>query len=177
MADQHLFWITSRAAGVLALLLATASVCVGLLMGGRLVRRRGVDLRATHEALSLAAMLAIGVHAAALLGDSYMSPSLADVTVPLVSSFHRFWTSLGIACGWLTLILGLSYYWRARIGVARWRRLHRYTAVVWLASIAHAIGQGTDVGRPWFLLGVGALVVPARGLLAVRMTEPKGVTT
>jgi methionine sulfoxide reductase heme-binding subunit len=108
MTDGHLFWITSRAAGILALLLATASVTVGLLMSGRLVRRRGPDLRATHEALAIATMAAIVVHAGALLGDSFMSPSLADITLPFASSFHRFWTTLGILCGWGTLILGLS---------------------------------------------------------------------
>ncbi len=176
MADGHLFWITSRAAGILALLLSTAAVTVGLLMGGRLVRRRGPDLRVTHEALAIATMAAVVVHAGALLGDSFMSPSLADITVPFVSSFERFWTTLGILCGWGTLILGLSYYARSRIGVQRWRRLHRLTAVVWLASIAHALGEGSDAGEAWFLLGAGALVVPALTLLAVRTTSTKGVT-
>ena len=60
---MHLFWITSRAAGVLALLLSSAAVCVGLMMGGRLVQRRGPDLRVTHEALALATMVAIVIHA------------------------------------------------------------------------------------------------------------------
>jgi sulfoxide reductase heme-binding subunit YedZ len=176
MADEHLFWITSRAAGILALLLSTAAVAVGLLMGGRLVRRRGVDLRATHEALALAALLAIAVHAVALLFDSFLSPSVLDVTLPFVSAYHRLYTTLGILSGWALALLGLSYYWRGRIGVARWRRLHRWTALVWVLSIVHALGEGTDAGETWFLLGIGALVVPALGLLAVRMTEPKGVT-
>jgi sulfoxide reductase heme-binding subunit YedZ len=177
MPAEHLFWITSRAAGILALLLSTGAVSVGLLMGGRMVRRRGVDLRATHEALALAALAAIAIHAGALLFDSFMSPSILDITIPFVSSFNRLFTTLGILCGWATALLGLSYYWRARVGVARWRRLHRYTALVWLLSIVHALGEGTDAGQAWFLLGAGALVIPALGLLAVRMTEPKGVTT
>jgi sulfoxide reductase heme-binding subunit YedZ len=177
MPAEHLFWITSRAAGILALLLSTGAVSVGLLMGGRMVRRRGVDLRATHEALALAALAAIAIHAGALLFDSFMSPSILDITIPFVSSFNRLFTTLGILCGWATALLGLSYYWRARIGVARWRRLHRYTALVWLLSIVHALGEGTDAGQAWFLLGAGALFIPALGLLAVRMTEPKGVTT
>jgi methionine sulfoxide reductase heme-binding subunit len=177
MTEGHLFWITSRAAGTLALLLSSAAVCVGVAMSGRMIRRRGPDLRATHEALSLAAMLAIVVHAGALLGDSFMAPSLADLTIPFVSSFNRLWTTVGIVAGWLTLILGLSYYARARIGVARWRRLHRWTAVVWLASVAHAIGEESDIRQAWFLLGVGALALPALTLLAVRHSTPKGATT
>jgi methionine sulfoxide reductase heme-binding subunit len=177
MADEHLFWITSRAAGILALLLSTAAVSVGVLMGGRMIRRRGPDLRATHEALALATLAAIAIHAGALLFDSFLSASVFDIALPFVSSYHRLFTTLGILCGWATVLLGLSYYVRARIGVARWRRLHRFTALVWLLSIVHALGEGTDAGEAWFLLGAGALVVPAIGLLAVRMTEPKGVTT
>ena len=65
----HIYWLTSRAAGIAALLLSSLSVCVGLLMGGRLLKGRGPDLRATHEALSLATLGALLVHGLALLGD------------------------------------------------------------------------------------------------------------
>ena len=70
---DHFFWITSRAAGTAALLLSSAAVCVGLAMGGRLVRGR--DLSATHEALSLATIAALGVHALSLLGDGFRWPT------------------------------------------------------------------------------------------------------
>ena len=39
------WWITSRAAGIAALVLASASVGVGLLIGGRFGRGHGPDLR------------------------------------------------------------------------------------------------------------------------------------
>jgi len=69
--EEHLFWIASRAAGIAALLLSSAAVGVGLTMGGRMVKGRGLDLRAAHEALSLATLIAIVVHAAALLGIAH----------------------------------------------------------------------------------------------------------
>jgi len=52
--SPHLYWITSRAAGSAALILSSLSVCAGLLMGGRLLKRSGPELRVTHEALSVA---------------------------------------------------------------------------------------------------------------------------
>ena len=92
LADTHVFWITSRAAGVVALLAASAAVTIGLLMGGRMVKRRGLDLRAVHEALSLATLIALAVHAVALLGDAFIgSPS------PTSRSRSRAATA---ACGW-----------------------------------------------------------------------------
>src|SRR5213075_1925636 len=108
MVEHHLFWITSRAAGIAALLFASAAVAVGLTLGGRLLKGRGPDLRITHEAL---------------------------------------WMATGIIGGWMMILLGVSYYARTRIGIERWRKWHRFTALGWLLGLAHALGQGTDAGR------------------------------
>lgn len=170
---MHAFWITSRAAGFAALLFASLSVGLGLAMAARLARGRVRDPRALHEALSLATLAALGVHAVSLLGDSYLHPSLADISIPLVSGYHRGWMALGIVAGWSLVLLGLSYYARGRIGAARWRTAHRFTALAWLAGAVHALGMGTDAGRPWFLAATAAVALPAVALLALRMTpEP-----
>ena len=170
MDTEHLFWITSRAAGVAVLLAASGAVTLGLLMGGRMTRGITTQLKAGHEALSLAALVALVVHAGALLGDNYLSPSLADVTIPFVSDYETLWTSTGIVAGWLLLLLGGSYYVRDRIGPARWRRLHRWTALAWLMGVIHGLMEGTDAGTPWFLATVAAVVLPAFTLLAVRLS-------
>jgi sulfoxide reductase heme-binding subunit YedZ len=70
--------------------------------------------------------------------------------------------------GWGLVALGISYYFRSRIGVARWKRLHRWTALAWVLGIAHSLGEGTDAGTRWFLVLTAIAVVPALGLLAVR---------
>src|SRR4051794_4642299 len=155
---MHFFWITSRAAGIAALLAATAAVALGLLMSTRL--RKSADFKPMHEALSLATLVALAVHALSLLGDSYLSPSLADVTIPFVGGYERLWTSIGIVGGWMLMILGLSYYVRGRIGPARWRGLHRFTALAWVLGIVHAVGEGTDAGAAWFLLTAAAVILP-----------------
>jgi sulfoxide reductase heme-binding subunit YedZ len=167
-AAPHLFWITSRAAGSAALLLSSAGVGMGLLMGGRFAKRRMSDLRVLHEALSLATMAAIAVHALSLLGDHFMQPSLLDIAVPFASAYKTFWTSMGIVAGWAIIALGLSFYVRDRIGMQRWRRLHRYTALAWVLGLVHSLGEGTDAGTSWFLAMTAIAVVPALGLLLVR---------
>jgi sulfoxide reductase heme-binding subunit YedZ len=170
MLGEHFFWITSRAAGVVALIAASLAVSLGLMMGGRLAAVRKPDLRVTHEALSLATLGALAVHALALLGDSYMKPGLADLTLPFVSGYQRLWTTTGIVAGWVLILLGLSYYLRGRIGPARWRSLHRFTALGWLLGVVHSVGEGTDAGAVWFLVAAGAVVLPASALLAARLT-------
>jgi sulfoxide reductase heme-binding subunit YedZ len=165
----HLFWITSRAAGFAALILASVAVSLGLLMSRKLLRGRTLDLRATHEVLSLSTIAAIVVHAVALLGDGFLNPSLADISIPFVSSYRSVWTTLGIVSGWALILLGLSYYARGRIGAARWRKLHRFTALAWVAGLAHSLGEGTDAGQLWFLAMLAIVAVPALALLAARL--------
>src|SRR3954453_13374445 len=179
---DHVFWITSRAAGVAALIVSSAAVCVGLLMSGT-TRRRIPDLRVVHEALSLATLAALTLHALSLLGDSFMAPNLADIAIPFVSGYQRFWTSMGIVAGWMLMLLGLSYYVRGRIGPARWRQVARFTVPAWdleggrvpaggwklhrftppalVLGVGHTVGEGADAGAAWFLLTTAAVVLPA----------------
>jgi methionine sulfoxide reductase heme-binding subunit len=167
----HLFWITSRAAGTAALVVASLAVSLGLLMSTRLLKRfKAADLRVVHETLSLATMVAIAVHGLSLIGDRFMHPSLLDVTVPFVGPFKTGWTAVGIVSGWLLIALGLSYYARARIGIERWRRLHRFTALAWLLGLVHSLGEGTDAGQTWFLAMIGIVTVPALTLLLWRLS-------
>ncbi len=164
----HIFWITSRAAGFAALILASLGVSLGLLMSTKLLRRRGPDLIAVHEMISLATIVAIVVHAVALLGDSYLKPSLGDITIPFLSSYKSGWTSVGIIAGWGLIVLGLSYYARKHIGAKRWRKLHRFTALAWIAGLVHSLGEGTDAGQIWFLAMLALVALPALALLATR---------
>jgi sulfoxide reductase heme-binding subunit YedZ len=165
----HIFWITSRAAGSAALLLSSFGVCIGLLMGGRLVKRRGLDLRATHEAVSLATLAAILVHGVSLLGDHFLHPSLADISVPFAFAYKTGWTTTGIVAGWGLVLLGLSYYARKWIGSQRWRKLHRFTVAAWALGVIHSLGEGTDAGETWFMAMAAIAIVPAVVLFFARL--------
>jgi sulfoxide reductase heme-binding subunit YedZ len=164
----HLFWITSRAAGGAALLLASASVAVGLMISARRSGSNKRDLRSVHEALSLSTLAMVAAHGLSLLGDAYLDPGLTGIAIPFLSFYRPLWTALGIVSGYGLAALGLTYYLHERIGASRWRRLHRLTAVFWVAAIAHTIGAGSDAAEPWFLAISAALVVPAALLLALR---------
>ena len=164
------WWTTTRAAGSVALVAASLSVCVGLIMSRRLIKGRRNDLRTIHEALSLATLAALAVHVLSLLADSYFHPTILDLTVPFVSGYREPWMSIGIISGWALAILGLTYYARDRIGQERWRRLHRWTALAWLGGLFHSLGTGTDSGRAWFLAMTAVVAVPAVLLLVQRFS-------
>jgi sulfoxide reductase heme-binding subunit YedZ len=168
IAGEHIFWITSRAAGGAALLLSGAAVAVGLMMSAKRANSNKRDLRAIHEALSLTTLAMVALHGLALLGDSYLNPGLTGITIPFVAFYRPVWTGLGIVAGYGLAALGLTYYARDRIGAARWRKLHRFTALFWVLAIVHTIGAGTDAAQLWFLVASGLIVIPAALLLVLR---------
>jgi sulfoxide reductase heme-binding subunit YedZ len=168
IAGEHLFWITSRAAGGAALILASAAVAVGLMMSAKRQNGNKRDLRAIHEALSLTTLAMVAVHGLSLLGDSYLDPGLAGITIPFVGFYRPLWTGLGIVAGYGLAVLGLTYYMRDRIGAARWRKLHRITALFWALAVIHTIGAGSDAAQIWFLLASGVFVIPAALMLLLR---------
>jgi methionine sulfoxide reductase heme-binding subunit len=136
---------------------------------GVLSRVSASERRSIHEALALATMVAIAIHALSLIGDSYLRPSIIDVTVPFASSYETLPTSLGILAGWGLTLLGLSYYLRARIGVRRWRAIHRLTVLAWALAVVHAFTEGTDAGRPWFVAIVLLPLLAGAALLSARL--------
>jgi sulfoxide reductase heme-binding subunit YedZ len=171
IAGEHLFWITSRAAGGAALLLAGAAVGVGLMVSAKRQNSNKRDLRAIHEALSLTTLAMVALHGLALLGDSYLNPGPAGIAIPFVGFYRPLWTGLGIVAGYGLAGLGLTYYLRDRVGAARWRKLHRFPALFWLLAIVHTIGAGSDAAQLWFLVASGLLVIPAALLLILRWLD------
>ena len=166
------FWVTSRAAGTTAMVLASVSVGVGLTMGGKLIRRNGPERRSLHEILSLSTIVAIAVHGLALLGDTWLSPSVLDITVPFHAPFETPAVAVGIVAGWGMIALGLSYYARGWIGTRRWKVIHRFTALAWLLGLVHCFTAGTDAGKAWFIALTVGTAAPALVLLAVRHLRP-----
>jgi sulfoxide reductase heme-binding subunit YedZ len=176
IAGEHIFWITSRAAGGAALILSGAAVAVGLMISARRpatdkTATSKADLRAIHEALSLTTLAMVALHGLSLLGDSFLNPGLTGIAIPFVGSYRPLWTGLGIVAGYGLAGLGLTYYLRDRIGAARWRKLHRFTALFWVLAIVHTIGAGSDAAEPWFLLISGVMVIPATLLLVLRWLD------
>jgi sulfoxide reductase heme-binding subunit YedZ len=168
---DYIWWLASRASGIVALGLVTASVGLGLLMASKLLRRPGLNrkLAKVHEHLALAGLTSIAVHGITLLGDSWLNPGVSGIAIPFSMSYRPFFTGLGIIAGYLAALLGLSFYVRRRIGGRLWRKLHRATSLVYVMGVVHALGAGTDASTLWLrglLLVTGA---PILFLLLVRI--------
>ena len=165
--NQHIWWLMSRASGIVALALITASVGLGLAMANKLIRGRNVA--GLHEHLSLAGLVAICAHGVTLLGDPWLHPGLSGIAVPFTMGYRTAFTGLGILGGYLAAALGLSFYIRRKIGAKLWRKLHRFTVVAYVLSLVHAIGAGTDASTVWLRTFMVATAVPIGLLFVARM--------
>ncbi|MDE3130482.1 MAG: ferric reductase-like transmembrane domain-containing protein [Acidobacteriota bacterium] len=174
---HDLWWLISRASGVIALVLVTGAVALGLAMAARALRkpaRKRMAMR-LHEDMALIALAAIAVHGLTLLGDAWLKPGLSGIAVPFSMSYRPLFTGLGILAGYLALLLGPSFYLRRLITARGWRRLHRLTPIVWVLAATHALGSGTDGGALWLRAVVLAPLPVLAYLLIVRLftTPPR----
>jgi methionine sulfoxide reductase heme-binding subunit len=166
----HEWWLASRAAGVVALVLVSVSVGLGLANAARLLPPRGRrTLLALHEQVALAALVSIAAHGLLLLPDHWLHPGLTGVLVPLAGAYRPVAVALGIVGGYLAALLGLSFYVRRRIGPRLWRRLHTATLGVYVLAVAHTLTAGTDAGTKWLLCLLAATAAPIAALLAWRV--------
>ena len=108
------------------------------------------------------------MHGLALLGDGWLKPGWRGIIVPFALGYKPGFTGIGIIAGYLAVLLGPSFYLRRRIGVRRWRTLHRATVIVWILSAVHALGAGSDAPRLWLRAVVLVPVAPIVYLLIVR---------
>lgn len=169
--SQYIWWLTSRAAGVTAFALASASVILGLMMAGKLSRKPGANgrFKAIHEHLAVGTLLAIVIHGAALLGDKWMHPGVSGLLVPFQMSYRPLATGLGIIGGYGMALLGLTFYARRRIGTRLWRKAHRFTIAFWALGAVHALTAGTDATTPWMRSILGAATAAIAVLFVARL--------
>jgi sulfoxide reductase heme-binding subunit YedZ len=171
---SHAWWLASRSAGVVALLLLSASVVLGLVMATKVapVRFRPA-LRFAHERVALLSLASIGAHGLFLIPDTYLRPGLAGVLVPFAGTYRPFWTGVGILGGYLAAALSLTYYARKRIGTRRWRKAHRLIPIAWAMAVVHTLGAGSDAGSTWLAAPIALTIVSVVGLLGYRLLGPR----
>jgi sulfoxide reductase heme-binding subunit YedZ len=158
-------WYTSRATGVIALLLFTAVLVLGLVVTrrGRLPGLPGFAVTSLHRNLSLLGLVFIVVHVLTAVLDSYVRIPLGAAVIPFASGYERFWLGLGAVALDLVIALVATSLVRGRLPRAAWRGIHLLAYLCWPAAFAHGLGAAGDLRHgPLFDLAAGcALLVAA----------------
>ncbi len=157
-------WYFVRSSGTVAYLLMTGSTIWGLLLSTKIVKEGvpAVISLAMHNTLSWLAIALAGLHALALLFDSYYSYNLINLTLPFTGPYRPFWAGLGIIGFYLMLLTSISFYFRKQIGQKRWRKLHFLTFLLFILVTFHGVQAGTDssnIGMMLLYWGSGLFVL------------------
>jgi len=164
-------WYATRATGLVALVLLTASVALGLLYVVRW-QRPGWPRFVTaglHRNVSGLACAVVVVHIATTLADGFVPIYLQDAFLPFGSAYRPLWLGLGAVSFDLMLALIVTSVLRTRMSHRAWRAVHWAAYLCWPAAVVHGLGTGTDTPVRWVLLLTLACVAVIAGLLGWRL--------
>ena len=164
-------WYTTRATGLVALLLLTAGMCAGLLTSVRFEAPswpRFVTL-GLHRNLSLLALAFTVLHVLTSVLDSFVSIPLADAFIPFIGSYRPFWLGLGAVSFDLMLALIITSLLRARMSLRTWRLVHWSAYACWPVAVVHGLGTGTDTPVSWVLALTVLCLLPVAVLTLWRL--------
>ncbi|WP_030443503.1 ferric reductase-like transmembrane domain-containing protein [Actinoplanes subtropicus] len=176
----HALWYSSRATGLVSLLLLSATVVLGALNTGRLFSRSWprFAVAAVHRNLSLISLVFLTVHVATAVIDPYAGIGWLDAIVPFGSVYRPLWLGLGAVAGDLFLAILATSLLRQRLGARLWRLVHWASYLCWPVALLHGLGTGTtDRHTVWVIaLDVGCVLVVA-GAIAWRLLSVHPDTT
>ncbi len=165
-------WYAARAGGIVAYVLLSANVGVGILMSGKKSMKRWprFALEDVHRFTGLLVGTFLVLHIGAVAIDSYLPFSITSLIVPFTASYRPIWTGLGIVAAELLLALAFTNHYRnISISYRFWRRVHFVNFAVWIAATLHGLGSGTDRSAAWMDAIYAVAVAVVVGLTAWRV--------
>jgi len=165
-------WYMTRATGVVALLLLTTSLALGIANWRRVSSPRWPRfvIDAVHRNVSLLVMAFLAVHIVTTLIDGYAPVAVLDVFVPFGSAYRPLWLGLGAVALDMLLAVMITSLLRRHFGHRAWRLTHWLAYVCWPVALVHSLGAGSDVQSTWLLAIDAACLVVVIGAIWWRAT-------
>jgi sulfoxide reductase heme-binding subunit YedZ len=166
-------WYFSRATGVVALVLLTVVVLLGVLTraGAPLPGLPRFAVGGLHRNVSLLTLALLVVHVAASVLDPFAPIRLVDAVLPFGSAYRALWLGLGAVAFDILLAVLVTSLLRSRLRPRLWRAVHWSGYAAWPVALLHGFGTGTDAATGWLLasstgcvLAVGSAVLYRVGI-------------
>jgi sulfoxide reductase heme-binding subunit YedZ len=165
-------WYTTRATGLVAMVLLTVSMALGLLSSVG-YQRPGLPRFVTlglHRNSSLLALAFTAIHVVTTITDGYVHITAVDAFIPFVSSYRTLWLGLGTIASDLLLALIMTSLLRARMSLRTWRAVHWTAYACWPVALLHGVGTGSDAAVRWVLVLTLLCVAVVTALACWRLT-------
>ena len=176
---NQVLWFATRGAGVVSLLILTASMCFGMLTVARFWHEswpRFFNLE-MHRRISLLSVVFLATHILAAVFDPFTKLGLAAALVPLASSWRPVPVALGVVSLYLFVALMVTSLLRKHVGQRTWRLVHWTSYAMWPLALAHTVTAGTDASTPWMLVIDATCLAIVSGALAWRWLDRDATMT
>jgi predicted ferric reductase len=172
-AGSTTVWYVIRGTGIIAFLLLTLSVMLGLLITNRVLPsgRPRVDLYEMHIFVALLALAFTTVHGLALLLDQFIGFSVVQILVPFSSAYRPFAVALGILSFYVAGLVYVSFWARRFIGYRAWRALHFASFLAFIMALLHGVPSGSDTHAWWAISQYAVAALAVAGLTVRRLLQ------
>src|SRR5260370_28736576 len=146
MSGTTAFWYASRATGIVALLLLTAVLVLGILVNrqGRLPGLPRFAVTDLHRNLSLLSVAFIVIHVLTAVLDTFVHIPLLSAVIPFASGYERLWLGLGAISLDIMLAMIVTSLLRGRLDRILWRAPPPPAAPGRAIAVLARIGPGED---------------------------------
>ncbi len=170
------YWYLTRATGIVALLLLTGIVVLGVLGPAGIEtspRWPRFALVSLHRDLSLLAVAVIVIHVVTTVVDGFAPISLLDAVIPFHSAYRSLWLGLGAVAFDLIIALVITSLIRRRLGYRSWRAVHWLAYACWPIAVLHGLGTGSDSRQAWALALTFVCVVAVSSAVIIRLRRAR----
>lgn len=146
---QLRLWLAARSAGIVAYLLLTFQVTLGLVLShptNKSTWKVSKVLFPWHDQLWVFITAFVGAHVLAIVLDPYAGVGLTGAFIPGLSEYRNVPVALGTLALYAFLVTTLTARYTRMLPRGMWLILHRLAIVVLALAWAHGVLAGSDSG-------------------------------
>jgi len=177
-SNGRALWYLTRSTGLVALVLLTASVVLGVVasVGWTTERWPRFLSQDVHRNLSLFCVGFVAIHVVTTVSDGYVPIGFVDAFIPFLTPYRPLYVGLGALGFDLLLAVLITSALRHKIGFASWRFVHWLAYLCFPIALFHSLGSGTDAPLPLVLLLDAVCAAAVVAVMAWRLVTGRTFT-
>jgi len=156
------FWLAARATGIVAFLLLTFQIVLGLVLShphNKTTWKLSKRVFPWHDHLWVFVMAFLGVHILSLVADPKSGVDVLGAVVPGMSEYRDSAVALGTLATYAFLVTAITARWTKLLPAGAWLSLHRLAIVIYIFAWLHGMLAGTDSSALRLLYVASAVIV------------------
>lgn len=174
--SREVLWYADRGAGLVALMLLTLGVVLGIVTALRVRNPQWprFAMAQLHRNVALLALVFGAVHAATSVVDSYVQIAPADAFIPFGSQYKPLWLGVGAISADLMIAVLVTTALRKRLSKHTWHSVHLLSYACWTGALIHSFALGSDTrSEVWGVLVVASCLGITSGAVLQRLAVVK----